>query len=83
MTELRSTFNATPDGVMTNEVGILTGELELHTTCSPDGTLRLAIRYVGAGEWYTIHGHDYRLHDPRDHSVIHHLRVNVLQRPTA
>lgn len=82
MTELRSTFNATPDGVMTNEVGIITGELELHTTCSQDGTLHLAIRYVGANEWYTIHGNDYRLYDPRDHQVIHRLLVNVLQRPT-
>lgn len=83
MTDLTSTFNASPDGVMTNEVGVITGEVELHTSCAEDGTLDLAIRYAGADEWYTIQGQDYRLHDPRDHDVLHHLLVNVLQRPTA
>lgn len=83
MTELTSTFNATPDGVMTNEVGVITGEVELHTTCAEDGTLDLAIRYAGADEWYTVRGQSYRLHDPRDHDVVHRLLVTVLQRPTA
>ncbi|WP_010306419.1 hypothetical protein [Saccharopolyspora spinosa] len=50
MTELTSTFTATPDGVLTNEVGVITGELELRTTCTDDGALRLAIRYVEAVE---------------------------------
>nr|WP_129667315.1 hypothetical protein [Phytoactinopolyspora endophytica] len=82
MSHLRSTFNATPDGVMTNEVGVVTGELELRTSCGDDGTLSLAVRYAGADEWYTIQGHDYRLHDVRDHEVVHRLLVNVLARPT-
>jgi hypothetical protein len=83
MTELTSTFNATPDGVLTNEVGVITGQLELHTSCADDGTLTLAIRYAGADEWYTIQGENYRLHDPRDHDLVHRLLVNVLHRPTA
>lgn len=83
MPELRATFNATPDGVMTNEVGVITGRLELHTTCSADGALILAIRYAGADEWYTVQGRDYRLYDVRDHDVVHRLLVNVLDRPTA
>ncbi|WP_190822239.1 hypothetical protein [Saccharopolyspora pogona] len=83
MTELTSIFTATPDGVLTNEVGVITGELELRTTCTDDGALRLAIRYVGATEWYTVRGENYRLHDPRDHEVVHRLLVNVLHRPVA
>lgn len=83
MSELRSTFNATPDGVMTNEVGVVTGELELHTTCADDGSLILAIRYAGADEWYTVQGQDYHLHDARDHELVHRLLVNVLDRPAA
>lgn len=83
MTELTSTFNATPDGVMTNEVGVITGEVELHTTCAEDGTLDLAIRYAGADEWYTVRGRDYWVHDRRDHEIVHRLLVNVLERPTA
>jgi hypothetical protein len=83
MSELSSTLTATPDGVMTNEVGVITGDLELHTTCAEDGTLELAVRYAGADEWYTVQGRDYVLHDPRDHQVVHDLLVNVLNRPKA
>lgn len=83
MSAQTSTFNATPDGVLTNEVGVISGELELRTSCADDGALELAIRYAGADEWYTVHGTDYRLHDARDHEVVHRLLVNVLQRPHA
>lgn len=82
-TELRSTFNATPDGVMTNEVGVVSGDLELCTTCSDDGSLSLDIRYAEAAEWYTLMGQDYRLHDQRDAATVHQVLVNVLSRPTA
>lgn len=75
-----STFTAT-HGVMTAEVGVISGELELRTTCDDDGTLTLAITYVGSEEWYTLPGEDYRLYDPRDHEVIHRMLVTVLQRP--
>jgi hypothetical protein len=83
MSEMTSTFNAIPDGVMTNEVGVITGDLELRTTCASDGALTLAIRYAGADEWYTIKGGDYRLHDGRDHVVVHRLLVTILRRPKA
>jgi hypothetical protein len=81
MSELSTTFNATPDGVLTNEVGVISGELELLTTLAEDGGLRLAIRYAGAAEWYTLKGSGYRLHDVRDHPVVHELLINVLSRP--
>jgi len=42
-----SIFTAT-HGVMTQEVGVISGELELRTTCQEDGTLELKIAYVGA-----------------------------------
>lgn len=76
-----STFNATPDGVMTNEVGVVSGELELRTTLVEGGALRLDVRYTGAAEWYTLKGGGYRLHDPRDLPVVHELLVHVLTRP--
>jgi hypothetical protein len=66
---------------MTNEVGVISGELELRTTLAEDGALRLAIRYAGAAEWYTLKGGGCRLHDHRDHPVVHDLLVNVLSRP--
>lgn len=73
-----STFTAT-HGVMTQEVGVISGELELRTTCQEDGTLELKIAYAGAIDVYTLPG-SYRVHDVRDHDVIHQMLVNVLER---
>ncbi len=73
-----STFTAT-HGVMTQEVGVISGELELRTTCQENGTLELKIAYVGAIDVYTLPG-SYRVHDVRDHDVIHQMLVTVLER---
>ncbi|MBF8154453.1 hypothetical protein ITJ88_14305 [Exiguobacterium sp. TBG-PICH-001] len=73
-----STFTAT-HGVMTQEVSVISGELELRTTCQENGTLELKIAYVGAIDVYTLPG-SYRVHDVRDHDVIHQMLVNVLER---
>lgn len=79
MDQQSSIFKAS-HGVMTEEVGVISGELELKTSCHDDGTLELAVTYVGAAEWYTLPGKDYKLHDVRDHEVVHQLLVNVLER---
>ncbi|KAA0549845.1 hypothetical protein FZW96_00390 [Bacillus sp. BGMRC 2118] len=79
MGKLSSIFTAT-HGVMTTEVGVISGELELHTTCDDNCVLTTSITYVGAEEWYTLPGKAYQLHDCRDHEVIHQMLVNVLER---
>ncbi|QFT87579.1 hypothetical protein FIU87_02845 [Bacillus sp. THAF10] len=79
MEKKSSIFTAT-HGVMTAEVGVISGELELRTTCDEEGMLSLSITYVGAEEWYTLPGEDYQLHDSRDHEVVHRMLVNVLER---
>ncbi|MFK3959959.1 hypothetical protein [Pseudalkalibacillus hwajinpoensis] len=79
MDQKSSIFTAT-NGVMTEEVGVISGELELVTSCDEEGDLTLRITYVGAEEWYTLPGKEYRLHDVRDHEVIHRLLVSVLKR---
>lgn len=77
----RTVFTPPRGGVMTREVGVITGELELHTTADPsDGTLTVRVRYAGAGEWYTAPGGPYRLRDPRDHEVVHEVLINLLHR---
>ncbi|WP_214856547.1 MULTISPECIES: hypothetical protein [unclassified Exiguobacterium] len=78
MEKKTSTFTA-KHGVMTQEVGVISGELELRTTCQEDGTLVLKIAYVGAIDVYTLPG-SYRVHDVRDHDVIHKILINVLER---
>ncbi len=81
--ELRTVIDTAGDGVLTNEAGVISGKLDLRTTCAGDGVLALAITYEGAEEWYTLAGANYRLHDPRDHEVVHALLVGVLSRPSA
>lgn len=51
----QTTFESTAGGVMTVEVGAVTGELELATHPADDG-LHVKIRYPGAEEWYTVEG---------------------------
>jgi hypothetical protein len=56
--ELRSTFASTIGGVMTEEAGAITGDLELLTRPGEagDGGLEVLVRYAGAEEWYTVTG---------------------------
>ncbi|MFF4402467.1 hypothetical protein [Streptomyces sp. NPDC001480] len=52
-----STVTAGPGGAMTDEVGIITGDLTIATTLLPDGhAARVTIQYTGAKEWYTLTG---------------------------
>ncbi|MDT0265263.1 hypothetical protein RM844_03045 [Streptomyces sp. DSM 44915] len=83
MNERYSLFRSPSGGVMTSEVGAITGELELHSAIDEDGALRLRVRYAGADEWYTVEGGPYRLHDPRDHEVLHEILVAMVDRPSA
>ncbi|MGP4016765.1 hypothetical protein [Saccharopolyspora sp. 5N708] len=79
---LRSSVLAPPGGVMTDEVGVITGELELATECV-GGDVTVWVRYAGAAEWYRLSAADCHLHDQRDHSALHSALAAVLNRPTA
>src|SRR5919202_3364998 len=63
--ETRSTFTSTVGGVMTTEVGAVTGELEV-VTRAEEGTLEAFIRYAGAEEWYTVEGSPIELENGAD-----------------
>jgi hypothetical protein len=47
---------AGPGGAMTDEVGVITGDLTIATSLRPDGRAHIAIQYTGAEEWYTLTG---------------------------
>jgi hypothetical protein len=54
---LRSTLVSTTGGVMTEEVGAITGELELLTRVTPDGrSIEALVSYAGAQDLYTVSG---------------------------
>ncbi|MEU7022995.1 hypothetical protein ABZ990_20370 [Streptomyces sp. NPDC046203] len=42
-------------GVLTDEVGVLTGDVTVHTTFV-DGEARVAVQYSGASDWFTMSG---------------------------
>ena len=50
----RTDFTAKVGGVMTDEVGTVTGDLTLSTELNEDGTVRVLVQYLGADEWYRV-----------------------------
>ncbi|GGN45812.1 hypothetical protein [Streptomyces fuscichromogenes] len=53
---LRDKVVAGPGGAMTDEVGVITGDLTITTTARPDGLADIAAEYTGAEETYTLTG---------------------------
>ncbi|HEY8374186.1 MAG TPA: hypothetical protein VIL00_15725 [Pseudonocardiaceae bacterium] len=79
--ELTTTFTAGPGGVWTDEVGVITGELELRTRCGRDGRVTVEVRYAEAEEWYRVSAADAQLVDPADHAPLHRSLIGLLHRP--
>ena len=69
-----------PGGVMTDEVGVVTGELQLETTFA-DGRAALRVRYKEADEWYTVTGGSAPAADPAARDAVHAIAVALLNRP--
>lgn len=79
--QLRSTFTSTAGGVMTEEAGAITGELELQTTVE-GGRLVIRVRYAGAEEWYTVEGSPVELTgSAEDPTELHRTALERLTRP--
>jgi len=71
---------AGPGGVMTDEAGVVTGDLTLKTVV--DGkNARVTVQYKGADEWYAVTGATAQLTDPADAAAVHKLAVALLHRP--
>jgi hypothetical protein len=73
-------ITAGPGGVMTDEVGVVTGDLTLRTELA-DGHLTLRVQYLEAEEWYTVTGGQADLKDPADVQAVHQIAVGLLHRP--
>jgi hypothetical protein len=81
--ETRSTIHSTVGGTMTEEVGAVTGDLELATRPLAAEDIEVTVRYVGAQEWYTVEGSPIQLGKTRSlpksklrelhESVVRHL----------
>jgi hypothetical protein len=80
--ERTTDITAGPGGVMTVEVGVITGELTLRTELSGGGDVTVRVQYKDADEWYGVQGATARLADPADVDAIHAVAVALLNRPT-
>lgn len=68
-----ATFTSTTGGVMTEEAGAVTGELELLCKPGADG-LDVLVRYAGAGEWYTVPGGPVQVQGNPDDAPVRVMR---------
>jgi hypothetical protein len=83
---LSSAFVSTTGGVMTEEAGAITGELELLTRVTPDGDgIEAMVRYAGAQDLYTVSGspvHPVSAHpDQVGHRTAHERILEALTTP--
>lgn len=66
---LEDPVTAGPGGAMTDEVGVVTGDLTLRTTPTDGDRVRFLVQYAGADEWYELTGSPSPVPDgaaPRD-----------------
>jgi hypothetical protein len=82
MTDSRSAdITAPPGGVMTDEVGVITGDLTLRTEVDDALAVTLWVQYKDAAEWYVVTGGRATLRDPADLDAVHTIAVGILDRP--
>lgn len=84
--ELHHAFESTTGGVLTVDVGVITGELELLTKPSPAGdAVEAMVRYAGADELYTVEGSHVRAVseavDESEHAAAHERILGHLTTP--
>ena len=70
---------------MTEEVGAITGELELLTRVTPGGDIEAMVRYAGAQDLYTVLGSPVRdvseRRDQVEHRAAHKRILETLTTP--
>jgi hypothetical protein len=82
ITSRTTDISAGPGGVMTVEVGVVTGALTLRTELSGGGDVVVRVQYKDADEWYGVQGATAHLADPADLDAVHAVAVALLDRPT-
>jgi hypothetical protein len=80
MTSKTTDITAGQGGVMTDEVGVITGDLTLRSELSGD-QVAVRVQYKDAEEWYGVTGAKTTLKDPADLDAVHAIAVGILNRP--
>lgn len=71
---------APPGGVMTDEVGTVTGDLTLAPEVAPDGTITLKVQYKDADEWYQVTDATVKVSDPANQQEVEQAVNDLLNR---
>jgi hypothetical protein len=80
--EQRTTdVKAGPGGVMTDEVGVVTGDLTVRTEVDDARNVVVKVQYKDADEWYIVTGAKTHIADPQDVDAVHAIAVALLNRP--
>ncbi len=66
-------------GVLTDEMGAITGELSVHTTWA-GGQADITVQYVGAGDWFTLAGSPVPAADEDTARDLHQSAVEAVKR---
>ncbi len=74
-------ITAGPGGIMTDEVGVVTGDLTVQSSVDEQCALTVHVQYKDAAEWYTVTGGHAHLADPRDIDAVHTVVTGILNRP--
>jgi hypothetical protein len=74
-------ITAGPGGVMTDEVGVVTGDLTLQAEIGADGSFVVKVQYKEAEEWYRVTGASGTLKDPADLAAVQAVVAGILNRP--
>ncbi|MFD7072074.1 hypothetical protein ACFV97_33105 [Streptomyces sp. NPDC059913] len=69
-------------GVLTEEVGVLSGELTVHTTWAED-TAQITVQYSGAIDWFTMAGSPVACCSEEDSRRLHDAVVQAVRNGAA
>lgn len=78
--EKRSIIRSTVGGVMTDEAGAVSGDLEIVTRLDT-GALRVSVRYAESEEWYTVTGSPVSISDRSSPPDLHERVAEYLTTP--
>jgi hypothetical protein len=77
---MTTNITAGPGGVMTVEVGVITGDLTLRSELTGE-KLTIRVQYLEAAEWYVVQGGKATLKNPADLETVHKIVAGILDRP--
>ena len=74
-------ITAGPGGVMTDEVGVVTGDLTVRSEVDESLAVTVRVQYKDADEWYTVTNARTTVADAADLDAVHAVAVGLLDRP--